>query len=352
MNDRVRETVASLTRRTSAFAEKIHERDEMYLYNLDLLHDDPDCAAVLYYVKGHQAATALKEIGRWHFGELSAIGSTLDFASGYGRVTRFLVGELPPANLWVADAVREAVDFQRDYFAVHGFPSTAEPEDLDVPRRFAFVFACSLFSHLPEKTFGRWLARLVALVEDGGLLALSVLDMSLLGAASPTAGFVFLAESESRTLANDRYGTTYVTEERFRAILGEAGLGSLGVVRIPGGLCAHQDLYLIARRGELDSSSLEVTLLPRGELDLLELRGDSVELGGWVRDARPGGRIAELRALVNGRVRSTFAPQGERWSLTIGLDDAALDDLVVIEGVNDTGAGNVLAIGTLRPYVG
>lgn len=351
MNDRVRETVASLTRRASAFPEKIHERDEMYLYNLDLLHGDPDCAAVLYYVKGHQAATALREVGRWYFGDLSAIGSALDFASGYGRVTRFLLRDLEPSRLWVSDAVREAVDFQRNDFGVRGFPSTEEPEDLEAPRRFAFVFACSLFSHLPEKTFGRWLARLFDLVEDGGLLAVSVLDMSLLGAGASPAGFVFLAESESRTLAKERYGTTYVTEERFRAIFGDAGLGGHAVARIPAGLCAHQDLYLIARRENVDFSSLDVTLLPRGELDLLEPRGDAVELGGWVRDTRAEGRVDEVRALVNGRVHSAFAPQGERWSIRIGLDEVALDDLVVIEGVNDAGAGNVLAIGTLRPYL-
>lgn len=346
----VRSVVAAVTRSQDGFPDRIHPADEMYLYNLELLHGNAACAAILYFVKGRQAATAVLEIARWCF-HGREIGPVLDFASGYGRVTRFLIRDLPPEKLWVADAVGDAVRFQQDTFGVHGFVAPPAPEDLAIERTFPLVVACSLFSHLPRASFGPWLRRLCGLVDDGGLLAVSALDMSLLGAAGADDGFVFFPESESRVLDGERYGTTYVTESFFRAVLREEGLDGVSVARIPAGLCAHQDLYLIAKRHDADFSALDLTRYPQGELDLFEARGDDVELGGWVRDVDPGGRIAELRLLVNDRVLSTFLPDRDRWATRVRRDVVDLDDVVVVEAVTGRGAANVLAIGTLRPYV-
>jgi SAM-dependent methyltransferase len=359
--------VAAVTGSQEDFPGRIHPADEMLLYNLDLLHGNPTCAAILYFVKGFQAAAAVLELARWRF-RGRELGPVLDFASGYGRVTRFLIRDLPPEQLWVTDAVDDAVRFQRAAFGVHGFVSPPALEDLVADRRFPLVVACSLFSHLPRRTFGPWLRRLWDLVDDHGLLAVSVLDASLLGAAGAPDGFAYFPESESRVLEGDRYGTTYVAEETFRAILRDEGLdgcrsppsippgGRCSVARIPAGLCAHQDLYLIAKGDDADFASLDLTRYPQGELDVFEIRGEEVELGGWVRDVDPDGGVREMCVHVNDRVVSTFAPSSGdasrgRWTTRIRLDEVALDDVVVIAAVNGRGAVNVVAIGTLRPYV-
>ena len=58
---------------------------------------------------------------RWRFGSLERVGKILDFASGYGRVTRFLVRDVPPELVWVADVYADGVRFQEELAAAEKF---------------------------------------------------------------------------------------------------------------------------------------------------------------------------------------------------------------------------------------
>ena len=109
-----------------------------------------DWAYVKYVFSGLHMFQVLDAFAVRKFGALRAVPALLDFASGYGRLTRHLVLALDPVRVWVSDIKDKAVAFQRRRFGVHGFPSTAEPDDLAVTERFDLIFVGSLFSHLPE----------------------------------------------------------------------------------------------------------------------------------------------------------------------------------------------------------
>ncbi len=190
--------------------------DEMLLYNLDLLHGDADAAALLYLWKGAQVASSILRVAGGAFGQPERARSVLDFASGYGRSTRFLVTALDPRRLWVADIVEPAVASQVERFGVHGLRSAESAADFEPGRAFDLIFVSSLFSHLPEAAFGSWLDRLASLLAPRGVLALSTLD------AGDGAGHTFHAASESRELEPERYGTAYVTEAFVRRSVAEA----------------------------------------------------------------------------------------------------------------------------------
>ncbi len=359
-SDLTRRTVETLVRPRRGFLSGIDPRDEMYLYNLDLLHRRRDCAAVLYFLKGRQIADAVREIGRWYFRDHSAIASFLDFGSGYGRATRFFVEDLPPERIWVSDIQKDAVDFQARYFGVNACASTEDPHELRVGKRFDYVFAASLFSHLPEKTFGAWLGCLFELVEADGLLVVSVLDRSLFNAGKEAvaSGMVFLPESESRVLDGSQYGTTYVSEELMRAVIHKKLHGPLSVRRVPAGLCAHQDLYIMAKRGRVDFSTMPLKCLPQGELDGFEYDGGGiVEVEGWARATTPDDEISEIGVYVGDRILKTVRTERgddrgkERWRFSIDLGEVGPDEMILAMARTSAGVENVIAIGTLRPLI-
>ena len=338
------------------FPDAIHPRDEMYLYNLGLLHGDSDCAAVLYFFKGHQVATAIGDVERLLFADATdadaTAGPLLDFGSGFGRATRFLRHRR--SRVWVSDVVAEAVDFQRHYLEVHGFYSRQRPRDLRIDQRFRTVFASSLFSHLPEATFGPWLRCLFDLLEDGGWLAFSVLDRSLLTATADmsTAGLIFLPESESVVLDAAHYGTTYVTEDFVRSTLRSELGADVAVERLRRALCAHQDLYLVGRGQRAVRDEWRIDGFPAGELDAFELNGaGEARISGWAKASE----IQDVRVFVRGEPFASadlgITEGAARWTATLDLRDVGLDDMVVVLARTLSGRESIVAIGTLRPYL-
>jgi hypothetical protein len=79
----------------------IDARDEMLTFLVEGMEGDRDRALFTYFRSGLSIADAMLQILHWRFGSLPDRGPSkiLDFASGYGRVTRFLVRELPPGRL-------------------------------------------------------------------------------------------------------------------------------------------------------------------------------------------------------------------------------------------------------------
>jgi SAM-dependent methyltransferase len=89
----------------------------------------------------------------------------LEFASGYGRVTRHLKID----NLTASDVHQQAGVFTATELGVRFIPAPATPEPFTV-ERFDYVFVLSLFSHLPDRTFGPWLSVLLDLLTPSGYL--------------------------------------------------------------------------------------------------------------------------------------------------------------------------------------
>jgi SAM-dependent methyltransferase len=304
----------------------IHEDDEMYLVFLHSgLAVDRERALVMYFASGRLIWSTLRAVIERRFGGLSRVGKLLDFAAGYGRVSRFIVQDLAPERLWVAEIDPAAVRFQERAFGVHGLLSTGRPEDLACDERFDCIVVSSLFTHLPAGDFHAWLARLCGLLNPGGLLLMSVHDLALLGEAAPAsaadaageepaAGLVFREVSESRSLATAQYGTAWVSEGFVRsALAATAGALGLDVKRVPRGLVSFQDLYVVSLGGE---PAPEPPPPPaEGVVEHCSWQaGNVLDVRGWVVDRQRRRRPRQMLAEIDGRVADAcdaFEPRPE-----------------------------------------
>src|SRR5262245_2600183 len=288
----------------------IDARDEMLGFLAAAQEGDRERALCQYFRSGASLADSLGQVLRWRFGEPGRIGKLLDFASGYGRVTRFLVREIPPERVWVADVYAEGVRFQEERFGVHGIVSTVRPEDFSCGERFDAVLVTSLFTHLPEERFTAWLRVLLGLLAPGGMLVFSAHSPAVLpsGVDMPAAGFCFQAISESGSLDTSDYGSTWVTEDFVRAALEKAAGAGASLHRIERGLCNFQDLYLAIPEPGVDFSSLCFHGEPQLFLESARLAPGRLDLAGWA--AVRSGAVREVEAVLDGE-RLAAAPVAE-----------------------------------------
>jgi SAM-dependent methyltransferase len=285
----------------------VSQADEMLLFFLYAQGLNFDQAVASYFESGRRIWAVQRQIMAWRFRSPEWDGNVLDFASGYGRVTRHIVAEIPKERVWVADIYAAGVAFQQREFGVHGLVSTADPAAFQCDQRFDCILVSSLFTHLPAPLFNAWLGRLGALLETSGLLLFSVHDMSLrppeAGTGSPTE-IVFKEQSESGSLDTREYGTSWVTEEFVRAAVKKA-FGSCPVLRIPRGLVSFQDLYAVLKEAGADSAAAFSDLKVEREADgFLEHcsweTGRRLRLSGWLADRVAGRPPQEVRIWIDG----------------------------------------------------
>ncbi len=340
----------------------IHPQDEMFLFDLPMMKGDADRCAIHYLAQGKRICGDLKQIVDWYFGGFSRVGALLDFASGYGRLTRWLLSEMPASRIWVSDIYAEAVAHQQAAFGVHGIVSTHKPQDYPAAGPFDCIYVGSLFSHLPERTFTDWLSKLYSMLAPGGLIAFSVLDLSLLPPERPrpSSGYFFAAHSESRSLDTAEYGTTYVSEDFVRAKVEKVAGGGPRFLRIPRGLANHQDLYLIAR-GKAAGGELNFTHGPEGFIEICRVEADGrLFLRGWAADLNPAGGVREIAITIDGRPVATLTPDRIRkdvvnyfknpaalnsgWSTYLDATLAPADALLMAKVVNKQGMSHVFSV--------
>ena len=278
----------------------VDDRDEMLGFLVDELDGDRDKALFAYFRSGHSIADALLQVLRWRFPR--GAGKVLDFASGYGRITRFLVREIPPERLWVADVYEGGVRFQVERFGVHGRVSTVRPEDLDLGETFDAILVTSLFTHLPEERFLAWLRVLLGRLNPGGVLAFSTHDPSLLTPCPPLpeSGLLFQEVSESGSLDTSDYGSTWVNEAFVRGALARLAPRA-SVHRVERGLCNYQDLYVAVSEPDVDFSGLRYAGEPVFSLEDCRAAGrDRLLMTGWA--AMRSGEARAVEVVLDGQV--------------------------------------------------
>jgi len=355
----------------SAFVSQIHPQDDVYLHCLSYFQD-AELAQSSYFRHGNWMMSELSQIAKWRFGGFEKIGRMLEFACGYGRLTRFLVEEMPRERIWVSDVEKQAVDFQRATFGVNGFVATRDPADIRCDERFDLIVVVSLFSHLPRHTFGAMLDRLVSMLAPGGIVAFTVHDeMWCPTEMMPASGFAFVPQSESNTLSTADYGTTFVTESFVRDRIAESLGAGWPYARLRRGLCSHQDIYVVSNDAGLRYEGSDFRLGPEGCLDRCDAAGDSrVELSGWAGDPDPDHRIAEIQIRLDGRLVQSCRTELPRpdvvavlrepryaaagWRCLVDADPAGPEagPMLDITAVSDDGRTRLLQAGRLNALVG
>jgi SAM-dependent methyltransferase len=279
----------------------IDDRDEMLSFLVQSHAGDRERALFAYFRSGLSIADSMTQILRWRFGGLAGCGALLDFASGYGRVTRFFLRDLPAERVWVSDIYADGVRFQEERFGVHGIVSTVRPEDFTRPERFDAITVTSLFTHLPDPRFVGWLRVLLGLLRPGGVLVFSVHGPGVLAPEQkiPEGGILFHELSESTSLDTSDYGSTWVTEDYVRAAAARAADGPVSVHRLPRGLCNFQDLYVAVREEGADFSGLAFQGEPELQIDECSLAGpDALFLRGWTLVR--AGAVRSVEATLDG----------------------------------------------------
>lgn len=229
----------------------VHMDDHILRFLLD--HPSfPDLASRLayYFDDGRRSANRLAELLAELGFDRAAPLSLLEFASGYGCVTRHLRAALPCASINACDIHEQAVAFIEQELGVTAFRSNRVPEDLRLPRRYDVVFALSFYSHMPRETWTRWIRAHVNVLEASGVLIFTThgrLSLPHLGSpVIPEDGFWFTQSSEQRDLDTRDYGLTAVTREFAEREIAAAVGGRIDVYR-EGYWWEHQDLYVVRR---------------------------------------------------------------------------------------------------------
>lgn len=122
-----------------------------------------------YLKLGRGAVDLIATILRHRGTPIRNVESVLDFAGGFGRVTRWLVAAFPDAHLVVADTDKRAMSASRSLFGIRAveLDRAVPPANLG---SFDLIWVGSLFTHLPEKAARETLYFLRSQLASGGLL--------------------------------------------------------------------------------------------------------------------------------------------------------------------------------------
>lgn len=296
------------------FCKPLPGQDEMFFKAILPNYEfDASISAFKFVESTIRLGEAYRQLVEGVFGGFDKLGPVLDFASGWGRLTRYLEQRLDPAQIHVADIYHQAIDWQVSTFGVAGTHSEKDPAKLSYAARHDIVLAGSMFSHLPEGLFHAWLAKLYSLVSERGVLAFSVHDAAILptGETMGPDGIHFMRFSESGSLELDIYGMSYVTEAFVGRAIERLGPG-LSWRRFPKGLYENQDLYVVGAPG-VDLSGLKLGSTPMGGFETAAtLSTGEVEFRGWAIERTPGEAIETVRVFVDGAEVLAIGPTGQR----------------------------------------
>lgn len=201
-------------------APALNGQDFMLHFALQQSRDDWQRGLRSYFEGGRADAELFATVvcGMLGFTRESPI-SILEFAAGYGRVSRHLPGIFSKATITTVDIHDRAVQFLNEQIGVTSLASSAVPEGLHLPQSYDVAFALSFFSHMPPATFGRWIASLFRTLRRGGFLVFTTAGREGYARDGRKAEdfdgkvAVFVPTSEQRDLDSNEYGGMFVTPD-------------------------------------------------------------------------------------------------------------------------------------------
>lgn len=246
-------------------------RDEMYRDHLAF--PTVGQPVLEYYKVGEAVIEVVDKMIRHAGNEFGSIQSALDFASGYGRVTRFLIQKIPPPLVTVSDIDRDAVDFCRRAFGVQGFYSSRDPANCHIPQQYDLIIVISLFSHLSFYLWDLWMRTLYDAIAEDGIMIFTTHGSKLLrtlqieSSTEVAEGFNFLPSSETEgRLSVEDYGSSFVSERFVRRFFIGVDPG-ISVEYYPEELLNFQDVYVLKKtRNRPSAGSIFRKLIKIGKI--------------------------------------------------------------------------------------
>ncbi|MDZ7845554.1 MAG: class I SAM-dependent methyltransferase [Owenweeksia sp.] len=209
------------------YSTAIHKNDLMFAFHVNRYKYELQEAVASYLRVGASTAQNLNNIL-----EKNGLqpGSLLDFGSGYGRVARFLPHYFPNTKISVSEVKEQAVSFQREAFGLNGI---AHSQDADAfpSEKYDAILALSVFTHLPEAAWQKWMERLLQCLNPGGALVFTFLNQTaeasqniLRQLENKAESFIYIERSEDQhfsfvqdSIMDDQvYGSSFVTHDYLR----------------------------------------------------------------------------------------------------------------------------------------
>lgn len=139
----------------------------------------------------------------------------LEFAAGFGRMSRHFRKTAPNADLVISDIHAPAIEFARQRLGLSAIKSEGRPADVTIDAdRYDFVFALSFFSHMPDALFYDWLALLYSSLRLGGYLLFTTHGEAsmrtyphLAAMYDASKGHGYALASDQPDIEGDNYGT-------------------------------------------------------------------------------------------------------------------------------------------------
>jgi SAM-dependent methyltransferase len=103
----------------------------------------------------------------------------LDFASGAGRVLRYLKAAFPDAELAACDVVDDYLRFCSDVFGARSLKSNLDPSQIELDGQFDLIWCGSLLSHTDSDDFAGYLKLWESALAPGGVLVFTVMGRSV-----------------------------------------------------------------------------------------------------------------------------------------------------------------------------
>ncbi len=231
-----------------------------------------DLAAFEYLRSGYCIAKILSYIARSVCNERKII----DYGSGFGRVTRFLIGE--GFKVVALDIKEEALDFQKSTF---GVTTAIPPLRMD---RVSFVTAISLFTHLPPEIALNTIEKIVNSLAENGVFVFST--NNVISCQEKLSKYCFKPYSEDESLSPNEYGTTWFEYGFLLDFIKSLGGNAHFIPRALGG---YQDLWVVSKEPR------EINILPEPIYFVEKLQTNeegNLIIDGWITVGR--GKIKNL----------------------------------------------------------
>jgi cyclopropane fatty-acyl-phospholipid synthase-like methyltransferase len=211
--------------------------------------DSIESAVRYYFYDGKNSAKQFEQI----VNDLKKDKSTtkvLEFASGYGCVTRHLANIFPQKNIMSCDIHKKACELIKKKLDVQTILSKNKPEDFNCNQKYDIIFALSFFSHMPNTTWKNWLSKLLEHLEPNGALVFTTQGLESAkyfdNPELSEEGYWFKADSEQKDLDSNEYGQTIVTSKYVNRCI--ASIGSKYRVTCKESFWwGHQDLYIVSQ---------------------------------------------------------------------------------------------------------
>jgi SAM-dependent methyltransferase len=325
----------------------VHPDDFIFKFVGHPSFSDPRDAISYYFNDGRHSAHKLREILS---NDLEIAPSTplslLEFASGYGCVTRHLAKILPHVSIVAADIHPQANEFVRRQIGVNSIQSTSVPEEFPNVSFYDIVFVLSFFSHMPKKTWARWLKVLSHQLSVNGHLVFTTHGLISTREFMPNVqfdeeGFYFHEASEQGDLSKAEYGTTATTPSFVIRAVEQLDNCQVRVFK-RGFWWGHQDLWVIQKIPS-DLVSLRVqrkdipdgvdvvghidncTLIARGGVNATRI---VLNVEGWVLPTPSATTVADEVAVIidsdDGQRYVASTDQYERPDISNAYSNAAL----------------------------